>query len=450
MQDTLFDLNSYYSNKWYIFKNATELGSIYDTIDWNGLVKLLPEKKTAKGAPGWLPKQGLFGLMFLKHYTGLSDEKLLERFHTDWAMQLFCGVLFNDNEKVKDTAFVSNVRSYLGKHLNLNDMQVILLKHWKKGDLENTHLTMMDATCFESYIRYPTDVKLLWECAEKLWGNFIPSLCKEFKLKQPRSKFKEQKAKYLHYSKLRRKSHRKTKARKKALLYLVEKGIAAYAELLDKTKGGKLSNSYYKTFSTIKTVIGQQKQLLENPKAKVKHRIVSLHKPYLRPIVRGKENKPVEFGMKVHMNQVDGVNWVEHVDFENFNECKRVKTSILKHNMYVGKCTHLSADRIYPTNENRRFVTSKGIQTNFDKKGPKKESKQEKQLKAVLNKGRSSYMEGSFGNEKNNYGLRKIKAKTQSTELVWMYFGVMTANAVAIAKKRKAKEKLQQTSSQAA
>ena len=450
MQDTLFDLNSYYSNKWYIFKNATELGSIYDTIDWNGLVKLLPEKKTAKGAPGWLPKQGLFGLMFLKHYTGLSDEKLLERFHTDWAMQLFCGVLFNDNEKIKDTAFVSNVRSYLGRHLNLNDMQVILLKHWKKGDLENTHLTMMDATCFESYIRYPTDVKLLWECAEKLWDNFIPSLCKEFKLKQPRSKFKEQKAKYLHYSKLRRKSHRKTKARKKALLYLVEKGIAAYAELLDKTKGGKLSNSYYKTFSTIKTVIGQQKQLLENPKAKVKHRIVSLHKPYLRPIVRGKENKPVEFGMKVHMNQVDGVNWVEHVDFENFNECKRVKYSVLKHNMYVGKCTHLSADRIYPTNENRRFVTSKGIQTNFDKKGPKKESKQEKQLKAVLNKGRSSYMEGSFGNEKNNYGLRKIKAKTQSTELVWMYFGVMTANAVAIAKKRKAKEKLQQTSSQAA
>ena len=131
MQDTLFNLDSYYSGKWYIFKNATELGAIYDTIDWTSLVKLLPEKKTAKGAPSWLPKQGLFGLMFLKHYTGLSDEKLLERFHTDWAMQLFCGVLLNDNEKIKDTAFISNVRSFLGKHLNLNDMQVTLLKHWK-------------------------------------------------------------------------------------------------------------------------------------------------------------------------------------------------------------------------------------------------------------------------------------------------------------------------------
>lgn len=449
MQDTLFDLNSHYSSKWYIFKNATELGRIYDTINWEELVKLLPAKRTAKGAPGWLPKQGLFGLMFLKHYTGLSDEKLLERFQTDWAMQLFCGVLLEDNEKIKDTAFVSNVRSHLGKHLDLNNMQVTLLKHWKKNDLENTHLTMMDATCFESYIRYPTDVKLLWECSEKLWDDFIPSLCKNFKLKQPRSKFKEQKVRYLAYSKLRRKSHRKTKARKKVLLYLVEKGIAAYTELLNKTKGGDLSACYYKTFSTIKAVIEQQKQLLANPKAKVKQRIVSLHKPYLRPIVRGKENKPVEFGMKVHMNQVDGVNWIEHVDFENFNECKRLKYSILKHNIHLGECTHISADRIYPTNENRKFITSKGIQTNFDKKGPKSESRQEKQLKAILNKGRSSYMEGSFGNEKNNYSLRKIKAKTLSTELVWMYFGVMTANAVAIAKKRKVKQQ-QQSGLQAA
>ena len=35
------------------------------------------------GAPSWLPKQGYFGLMFLKHYLKLSDEKLLERFNTE-------------------------------------------------------------------------------------------------------------------------------------------------------------------------------------------------------------------------------------------------------------------------------------------------------------------------------------------------------------------------------
>lgn len=441
MQNTLFDLNSHYSSKWYIFKNATELGAIYDTINWKDLETLLPEKKTAKGAPSWLPVQGLFGLMFLKHYTGLSDEKLLERFHTDWAFQLFCGVLLQDNERIKDNAFVSHVRAYLGKHLDLNQMQIALLQHWKKDDLENLNLNMFDATCFESYIRYPTDVKLLWECVEKLWDKFIPKVCEAFKLKLPRSKFKEQKRKYLNYSKLRKKSKKKTKARQKALLYLLEKGIETFEQLLSQTQGGNLPERLFKTFATIKAICKQQKQIFQDPQAKIKDRIVSIHKPYVRPIIRGKENKPVEFGMKVHMNQVDGISWVEYASFDNFNEGKRLKYSILKHNLYIGECTHISADRIYAINENRNFVTGRKIKTNFDKKGPKKQTKEEKALKAQLNAGRSAYMEGSFGNEKSNYCLRKIKARTKETEMVWMFFGVMTANAVAIATRRVQKQK---------
>jgi IS5 family transposase len=87
MQYTLFDLNSPNFTKLCLFKNKTQLGAIYQTIDWEGLTKLLPNKKTMKGSPAWLPIQGYFGLMFLKHYTKLSDEKLLERFNTDWGMQ---------------------------------------------------------------------------------------------------------------------------------------------------------------------------------------------------------------------------------------------------------------------------------------------------------------------------------------------------------------------------
>ena len=87
MHYTLFDLNCPNFSKLYLFKNKTQIGSIYQTIDWEKLEKLLPAKKVMSGAPSWLPAQGYFGLMFLKHYTKLSDEKLLERFNTDWAMQ---------------------------------------------------------------------------------------------------------------------------------------------------------------------------------------------------------------------------------------------------------------------------------------------------------------------------------------------------------------------------
>ena len=83
MQHTIFDLNSPNFTKLYLFKNKTDLGSIYQTIDWDSLIQLLPEKRTMSGVPSWLPLEGYFGLISLKHYTKLSDEKLLERFNTD-------------------------------------------------------------------------------------------------------------------------------------------------------------------------------------------------------------------------------------------------------------------------------------------------------------------------------------------------------------------------------
>ena len=39
------------------------------------------------------------------------------------------------------------------------------LSHWKPY-LENLHVCMSDATCYESHMRLPTDMKLLWESIE--------------------------------------------------------------------------------------------------------------------------------------------------------------------------------------------------------------------------------------------------------------------------------------------
>jgi transposase, IS5 family len=110
-----------------------------------------------------------------------------------------------------------------------------------------------------------------------------------------------------------------------------------------------------------------------------------------------------------------------------------LKISVLKHKLIFKSCTQLAADRIYPTNENRKFITAQKIQSNFDKKGPKSISDTEKEIKGELSKGRNSYMEGAFGNHKNHYSLRKIKARSKPNERIWLFFGVMTANAVAIA-----------------
>ncbi len=127
----------------------------------------------------------------------------------------------------------------------------------------------------------------------------------------------------------------------------------------------------------------------------------------------------MEYGIKVHINQVGGINIIEHASYNAFNECKRLKDSVVRHEEMIGKCTHVAADGIYPTNENRTFLREKSIQHNFCRKGRGKDDKAAKQMKGILNKERSTRLEGSFGTEKEHYLLRKIKARSQKTELIW-------------------------------
>ena len=45
----------------------------------------------------------------------------------------------------------------------------------------------------------------------------------------------------------------------------------------------------------------------------------------MRPIVRGKENKTVEFGAKSNNILIDGISFIEKVLFNAFNEGTRLR-----------------------------------------------------------------------------------------------------------------------------
>ncbi|WP_237390714.1 hypothetical protein [Fulvivirga sediminis] len=168
----------------------------------------------------------------------------------------------------------------------------------------------------------------------------------------------------------------------------------------------------------------------------MKNRIVSLPRPYVRPIVRGKETKRVEFGMKAHMLQVDGICFIDAMEFRAFNESTRLKISSLKHRAIFGSLHQLGADRIYATNANRKYLTEKKVFTCFPKKGPKVNKPQESQLRSLISSRRATVMEGSFGNHKTAYGLNKIKVKGEKREMIHVFFAVMMTSAVKMSKKK--------------
>lgn len=148
--------------------------------------------------------------------------------------------------------------------------------------------------------------------------------------------------------------------------------------------------------------------------------------------------------MKAHILQVDGICIIDHMSFNAFNESTRLKISTLKHKSVFSNLHQLGADRIYATNANRKYLTGKKVFTCFPRKGYQIDTRAEKQLRSAIANQRATVMEGSFGAHKISYGLDKVKAKSMQNEMVWVFFGIMTANAVKMSKRMALAPPLQQ------
>jgi transposase, IS5 family len=223
----------------------------------------------------------MFGVMFLKAYLGLSDEKLVDRINTNWELQMFCGRQFKDNQRVKDRNLPSRIRSYIGKHLILERFQDVIIEHWRPY-LNDRHCGFADATAYESYIKHPTDEKLSWDCCIWVFESIF-SLCSELGIKRPRSKYREQQKKQVVFSKLKKKTYKIKKCSRSSLLYLLNKGMGQLEEILGQyykhIELGAIASIEAK-LETVRTVHNQQEYMHENPGEYVKDRIVSLFKPY--------------------------------------------------------------------------------------------------------------------------------------------------------------------------
>jgi IS5 family transposase len=417
----------------------TPLGQLYQAIPFDDLSKSIPKPRRAisgKGCKPWFDVKGGIALQLLKSYYRISDALLVEQINGNWQMQMFCSIRLLHNEQIKDKDMVGRWRSYLGQHLDIDKLQISCVRYWKPY-MEHMHTGFCDATVFESYIEYPTDAKLLWKSCCDVYQ--MIKLCrKKARLRDTRIKHEKRKCQYLSFAKRRKKSKRLNKKICKSLLKYLQRLLDQLGELLPKHTI-ELSASQNNRLGTIQKVKEQQWLLHFGKQSKVPDRIVSLHKPYVRPIIRGKEVKPVEFGAKVNMLQVDGISFIEHLSYDNFNEGIRLQSTIHLQQRYFGACHQIGADAIYATNDNRRYCTNNKIATSFVAKGKEGKNKvQKSQMRSILGKIRSTVMEGSFGNEKNHYQMNKIKARTEDNEKAWIFFSLLTCNAMQIAKRMQA------------
>ena len=405
----------------------TRLGGIHQAIPWIELVRSLGLVEHARGPRCMFSPRGKLALMFLKHYVGCSDRRLIEHLNFNVHYQIFCDVVIPLGKPIVNYKIVSEIRCELSSKLKIGSMQQVLAEKWRPYMAELGSICC-DATCYESDMRYPTDIKLLWEAVD--WNyRMLKKLCGEFGQNLPRTKILKWTRRYAGYSKSRRPSKKQKRSLTRGLLRLLAK-IHPILLALEAQYPMDPTANYLKRRRATAVVLNQQAAQFHKG-AMPKDRIVSLDRPYIRPIKRGKEVRTVEFGAKVNKLQVDGISFIEHLSFDNFNEGTRLKQTVhLAQRLFKVKTKVLGADAIYATNANRNFVTANGIKTDFKRKGKKSKHHQHYRLLAqMITKERATRLEGSFGTEKEHFLLKKIKARNRKTEILWICFGIHTSNA---------------------
>ena len=425
--------------------------STFEKSELGRIKKLLPLHEMAEkfgltsksmrpklGRKSFFTPEGKVALMFLKMHTGLSCPRLMEQLNGNIHYQMFCDVIIEPTRPLTNYKLLDDIMLELAGKLKIQQMQDILAERWKPY-MENLDTLYTDATCYESEMRYPTDPKLLWEGIEKSYETMC-ELSARLGIHRPRTKFLDVQKANLTFRKQRKHTKSQTRKMTRRLLELLGKILKEIRKIERSNENAEnlLTVREKNELDIITKMYRQQKNHFQSGDSResIPDRIVSINKPYVRPIVRGKEVKSVEFGAKVNNILVDGISFIEKLSYNAFNEGTRLIHCVKMHKRLFGvDVKKIGGDTGYAGTENRDFCKENGIQTSFVKRGrPFSEEKKEKDLvRKELARVRATAMEGSFGTQKEHYDLKRVKARTKKTEILYIFFGIHTANVIQLA-----------------
>jgi hypothetical protein len=208
----------------------------------------------------------------------------------------------------------------------------------------------------------------------------------------------------------------------------LKRNLASIDRLLEAYPTIPLKPKFHKYLFVISTLYDQQHEMFKAHEHRIDDRIVSIHQPHVRPIVRGKSQAKVEFGAKIHVSVIDGISFLDELSWDAFNEGNHMMEYVEKYRRRFGFYPReLLADQIYCTRANRASLKEKGIKLLAKPLG------RPSAVKVHLSPGERNPIEGKFGQAKTGYGLDRIKARLQGTSETWIACIILVLNLVKLA-----------------
>jgi hypothetical protein len=363
--------------------------------------------------------QLVLGLLLLKHMTKLSDREVVAEVLENPYMQAFCGFHSMATEETLDPSTLARVRKRLGakffKELEKKTYSVLI----ERGIIRARGM-LVDATVFPEEIKYPTDVGLLndvrrWlvRTIRKLGGRM-------------RTRRRKAEQEYLKFAKNKRKTKKVIAKAKKAMLQYVRRNLKQLGQVLQEARdAGKAIRVRYRV---AKEIFRQQWEMYKAKTNRIANRIVSLYRPYVRPVKTGKQAKETEFGAKGALVQVDGFLFMDHWKHEAFNESAYAVDHVAAYAERFGKLPpFFVADTKYGTRANRADLEQLRVKPSFKPLGRKAKEQAKDPWYRKKQKERNR-IEGAFGNGKEHYGLGRVRYKSEEMSEVWVRASILAMN----------------------
>jgi transposase, IS5 family len=408
-------------------------------LPWDKMINIYKKKFSREmGAPSINPRF-IIGAFIIKHKLGLSDEETLQTISENPYMQFFLGLEdYRPNLLFSSSLFVE-ARKKLGNDTFDEFSELIIrssnpnLEHKvnNKAQHNKGHLKI-DATVADQYIRYPNDLSLVNEArlkTEKIIDLLYEQVRNQMPVK-PRTYRKLAHKRYLQEAKKKQKSVKSIRKSLRYLLNCVERNLKYIHKMLDMLGNSfPLETKYQKQLWVIHTLYDQQRKMYDENNHSVDDRIVSISQPHVRPIVRGKQGKSVEFGSKLGLSLVDGYLTNETLSWDAYNESSDLQKQAETYRLLFGYYPELiQADKIYATNQNRAWCKERGIRLTATPKGRPVEKTARQKRKEKKEYAERNHIEGRIGNAKQVLSLNQIKAKLKDTSQTWIAAVIFVLN----------------------
>lgn len=406
----------------------------------NDLSKRWP--KTQETGRNSTPVEVVLRMLVVKRLYGYSYEETVERVRDSLNLRRFCRVYLNDVPV--DTTLIRWANLIQPKTLEKFNQRIIQVAVERK--VTRGRKLRTDGTLVESNIRPPSDNRLLADGVRVLARTVVRA--RELVKQNVQKPFEDftQAAKQLARQ-IGETLHKKTDAARTA-------GRQQYQELLDMTRKtvewagetkkhllkcreakAKRLAQFLETFlpRTEQVIDQTTRRILQGEQVPASEKIVSLFEAHTDIIRRGKESRPVEYGHKVWLNEVEG-GLVSHYRIleGNPSDEQQWKPSLKAHLKTFHQPPHqASGDRGLFSEENEQLAHDLGVKhVILPQRGYRSKARLKHEHKAWFVKERHWHagVEGRISVLKRAHDLSRCLAHNLTGFQCWVGWGVIAGN----------------------